>query len=414
MKQNNRYRTLLTTALFLAAAITTGSLALVSCEKEQPADNNINMPTSKKGSKRGDTLIKLKDSDRQEFSYHLAQTLFENMDAFKELNENIHFIVTEYGLDENLKIYDIMNTNKSVFLNSSSQVKSLRAAFKKSNVLKEYDLTADSFYEDLQLYWPYHDEWDGSTPVICFAPEDYTADEVKGYTYENGEINTVCVNKKDIDEGNHSLIIINQGEVKYEKYPNFNKGKWEKNGCRWTDPKLLKLLLEAKRIEDNSTTNNKVYEASSNYMKSSGTQYDDWGGGSEFLLRSTYAINNLTAETQSGRQEFSRKEIKNYATKGLGMYIQKNWQPKYEDVQLTLVEEDRWCITTSDLIINLSVSGFTLSTTIRIDDDDDMISDQKIGRDNYFHNIDWLNGMFGLGGETFYCSLKIYDSYSNY
>ena len=44
MKQNNRYRTLLTTALFLAAAIATGSIALTACERE---NETIVNPTKK-------------------------------------------------------------------------------------------------------------------------------------------------------------------------------------------------------------------------------------------------------------------------------------------------------------------------------------------------------------------------------
>lgn len=261
----------------IAAIITISSLALASCEKEK---------SSVYIAKGGNELLNLKNTERQYFAELLATRLYENMQVFNELNEAIHLINTEYGMDENLTFYDIMNTDKSVFLTSSSCVEMLRTAFNDSDVLNEFNLTEDNFYMNLQFYWPYHDEWDKSCiPTICFAPTDNLADTTMGFCYKEGALFSVPVYKRDIDEGDHSLIIINQGEVLYENYPNFKDGVWEKNGCTWVKPKWLQFLTESKAIDDNSTTNNKVYEAKSLSLQSSGTQYDSWGGGANSIYR---------------------------------------------------------------------------------------------------------------------------------
>ena len=405
--QNNKIRILLVATI--AVITTIGSLTITSCEKEKYSVNSTSTPVP-----NGVKLQKLGNTERQYFAELLAASLYENMQVFIELNKAIHFITTEYGMDENLTFYDVMNTDKSVFLTSSSSVELLRSAFDQNDILKMFNLSEDNFYMNLQFYWPYHDKWDmSSIPTICFAPEDDDEEETIGFRYKDGDVITIPIHKDDIDYGDHSLIIISEGEVKYTDYPDFKNGKWEKNGCSWSNPKLLNFIMGLVSFENSSNTANRVYEAKSKTLKSSGTQYDNWGG-SEFYLQAAYAINNSTAVTKGARVNFTRDDIKEQKMKVLGLFLQNNWQPQYENIHLVLVEEDGWEIWTEDISVNLSVSGVSISTTIHVGNDDDEISNDIVSRDNYINACNNDNGKLELGSEALYCSMSIYDSYSNY
>lgn len=400
-----------TLAMAVTALVAIGSTTLVSCEKDSILTRESSVQKVDASVKGCSGSLNLNQNDRELFARSLATSFAKAPQSYSELNSAIH-VVVGYGLDENLKLYDVLNTDNSVFLPSSCLVNTLRSAIEESIDLSAYGLMDNNYYGNLQLYWPYHDDWDTkTTPVICFAPEDENTESVTGYYYENGDIVSINVTAKSIDEELFPVIIINKSETYYGDYPDFKNDKWRKNGIVWGKPLPI---LTFKPIKDNSSTDNKVYEARSVSITSSGTQYDNiWAGGSEFELQSIYAVDaSHTAVSSKARAEFSRKQIKNNETKNFGTQLHENWQSGLGHIHMRLTEKDDWG-SVEPIVINLDVAGNTLSTTININSTDDVIFDSQYTRSNYFNRCNNHNGIFYLGTERVDCMLDIYDSYGD-
>lgn len=400
-----------TLAMAVTALVAIGSTTLVSCEKDSILTRESFVQKVDASVKGCSGSLNLNQNDRELFARSLATSFARAPQSYSELNSAIH-VVVGYGLDENLKLYDVLNTDNSVFLPSSCLVNTLRSAIKESIDLSEYGFTDNNYYGNLQLYWPYHDDWDTkTTPVICFAPEDENTESVTGYYYENGDIVSINVTAKSIDEELFPVIIINKSETYYGDYPDFKNDKWRKNGIVWGKPLPI---LPFKPINDGSSSDNKVYEARSVSITSSGTQYDNiWAGGSEFELQSIYAVDaSHTAVSSKARAEFSRKQIKNNETKNFGTQLHENWQSGLGHIHMRLTEKDDWG-SVEPIVINLDVAGNTLSTTININSTDDVIFDSQYTRSNYFNRCNNHNGIFYLGTERVDCMLDIYDSYGD-
>lgn len=398
-------------AVALAAILTVGSGVLVSCEKgiDELNDNATTLLSqSVKGYQK---KLDLSDSEREAVAREVAKLLGQNSNSFVELNNAIQ-IVTNYGLDENVKLYDILQPQQSVFLNSASVVTLLYAIMQGCTTLEKYGFTVENYYGNLQFYWPYHDEWDKTTtPIICFAPSEAKAESVEGYYYQEGKLVSKNIMAKDIDEGKLQVIIINQSEVQYSQYPNFKGGEWTKDGVIWAKPSPI---LPIKPSTDTTASTEKIYEARSVSFTSSGAQYDYiWAGGSEFELLSVYAADtNQIIISSKARVEFSRKEIKSLATKNFGTQLHENWQPGFGKIHLILSEDDDWG-SIDPIVVNLDVAGNTLSTAVNFDTTDDLIFDGELTRSNYFNRCYNHNGAFDLGGERVNCLLEVYDSYGD-
>ena len=176
MKSNFKSLTMVFTALAII-----GTTTLVSCEKDATLTGKSSAQNDTVIAQANNVEINLNQNDRELFAKSLAKRFANESLSFSELNNAIH-VVAGYGLDENLKFYDILNTDNSVFLLPSQQVNKLRSALEKGIDLSVYGLTENNYYGDLQFYWPYHDDWDKqTTPVICCAPEDKDAPSVTGY-----------------------------------------------------------------------------------------------------------------------------------------------------------------------------------------------------------------------------------------
>lgn len=397
--------------LVFAAFASISATIFVSCDKDATITRESSVQKADAPVKGDNGKLNLNQNDRELFAKNLAISFANAPQSFSELNSAIH-VVVGYGLDENLKLYDILNTDNSVFLSSSCQVNTLRSVLEESIDLSKYGFTDNNYYSNLQLYWPYHDDWNKkTTPVICFAPENETIESVIGYYYENGNIDSINVTAKSIDEESIPVIIINKSETHYADYPDFKNDKWEKNGIIWGKPLPIHTFNP---IKDNSSTGNKVYEARSVSITSSGTQYDYfWAGGSEFELQSIYAVDaSHTVVSSKARAEFSRKQIKNKETKNFGTQLHKNWQLGLGQIHIRLTEKDDWG-SVEPIVINLDVADNTLSTTININSTDDIIFDSQYTRSNYFNRCNSHNGIFYLGAERVDCMLDIYDSYGD-
>ena len=128
------------TILFAVAAIlVAGSSFFTSCNKE----DDFNSTNGQYETKSLGTNI----STRQ-----IAQELTEAIKMNPEIATEIHSAiatVVDYGLDENITFYDILNTDKSVFLKSDANISNLRSAINVSTLQNLGLGSADNYYGNL-------------------------------------------------------------------------------------------------------------------------------------------------------------------------------------------------------------------------------------------------------------------------
>ena len=389
---------------YFVAKLVACCLTLMACNKE-PIVSDTHSPIQNPKLK----INLLGDTEREGIAQTIAYSFGNDISVFRELNHAICRVV-ECGLDESVTFFDIFNTSNSVFLPEDFSIERLRRALSASNIVIDNELSDDDYYSNLQFYWPYHDDWDTTTlPAICFAPINKAAGNVKGFRYVNGHFISINITADLIDSASFPVVIIRQSETNYSDYPVFINNEWFKNGVLWAKPGLIDT---SQFIPEYSEEEQLVYEARSVSITSSGTFYDYfWAGGNEIEVQSVYAIgeNQLTVSTKA-RVEFTRKEIRNHATKSFGTQLHENWQHEFGAIYLRLTEVDDWG-SLSPINVNLDVSGNTLSTIINVNSTDDIIFDAPLSRNNFFNRCFNYGGIIQLGTETLNCIIDTYPSY---
>lgn len=386
----------------VATVLVAGTATFTSCNKDddsQSGNNNFQYETKS-----------LKETvSTKQIAYELAEAIMMKPEIANEIHSAIATVV-DYGLDENITFYDILNTDKSVFLKSDENILNLRSAINLST-LQDLGLgSADNYYGNLNIYWGYHDNWDNTTiPTICYLDEDHTLTTIKGFAIVNGNIEDVEITEEYFDSATEPIIIINYNETDYSQYPDFKNGIRTKAGKKWLKP----ILAEGMFSEwiPNSVEN--VYEARCFMFRSSGTQHDYfWAGGSEFEVRVTYATAVEEKEEVFCAFQLTRNEIETRLPLLIDFSIHEDWQPECGKVHVYLSEDDGGIII-DPIDINLEFDGISFNTSITIDWADDEIYNQPITRNSYFNRCS-ENGydMFLWGREEFYCSLNTYPSFN--
>lgn len=158
------------------------------------------------------------------FALDFAKYIQTNPNALTTLNEAIHK-VTRYGLDENLTFYDILQFNNSVFFGSKdSGVTNLGSGISEER-LKESGYNSTNYYGGLNIYWGYHDEWDGKTlPIIGYVEDGKETIKIKGYRITEKNIEETSITIADFDSIKFPVIIINYSDRNYAEYPEFKRG----------------------------------------------------------------------------------------------------------------------------------------------------------------------------------------------
>lgn len=321
--------------LAILAIFALGSISFVSCNKEKDSFSSsthryIGGPASK--------TITLSDSQRLRFAQRLATQMAQHANSYTELNYAIS-VVCSYGVDEHLAFFDILSTEESKFLLSNTPITNLRSALLETGIVEECGLTHDNYYANLQLYWPYHDNWDGTTiPVIIFVPVDENASTVTGYRcHPNGVIKTIKIDEGSIEKDSIPCIIINEGEFKYNEYPNFREGERSRNGITWgqtNDSTDVEPFISWVQPGQDTVTRAHSYR-----FLNSGTQYDNWlAGGSEFLVTLARLSENGEEEFDTLRYaiELTRKKIRNRTPVDIEMVFYYDWKRAFENVYTTL------------------------------------------------------------------------------
>jgi hypothetical protein len=344
------------------------------------------------------------------FALDFAKYIQANPSALTTLNEAIHKVVG-YDLDENLTFYDILQFNNSVFFESEySDITNLGSGISAER-LKDLGYNSTNYYGGLNIYWGYHDEWDGeSLPIIGYVKDGNETTKIEGFTISGESIKDTVVTIADFDSVKFPVIIINYSDRDYAEYPEFKRGIRQKGGKVW--------LYDGYNNEDgdeNNTTNvwndsTKVYKLKLKSFKAV-KNYDPIGG-SEFAFESAF-VNQATeaADKTIYTCEYTRGQIKHEVTKKFNVAINPDWQAKYENMHFYIIEEDGgW---NDNINVSLSVQGIgSLNITLPAHSFDDILFSASWIRYSFITDMDTTNNtntMMFDSGNTLKTKMEISD-----
>ncbi len=339
-------------------------LLLVSCAEEDVADMYSSPQTKHTRSSFPQSEDSLEDgSSTVSQRTKIALWLAENYNRIE--GERVHKAIrnaVSQGLDE--VYYLVEYVSPQIETNKISKELPTETSLKLSNICNKNltnELSSESIAapeqvsitENLQIYWPYSDEWDGHTPpVIAFAPEDKNATFTTGYKVigQGSAPQNVIVDEKYCQK--YPVWIINDSETPYSLLPNFNKGeRISKEGTYYSNSQNT-----SSKESITSPFPDLVYEGNAPTAVYIGkirstTQHDSWlNGGSEYVFRLGALQNTyFTSEADTVKCVplisktkicLTRKEIKKGIWKEVNSLAIGDWEKNIRNLILTIVEED--------------------------------------------------------------------------
>ncbi|MEE1112833.1 MAG: hypothetical protein UH077_06585 [Bacteroidales bacterium] len=207
----------------------------------------------------------------------------------------------------------------------------------------------------MNIYWGYHDEWDGKTlPIIGYVEDGKETINIKGYQITEKSIEKTNITIADFDSVKFPVIIINYSDRDYAEYPEFKRGIRQKGGKVW----LYGNYNDGEDDEKNAVTAwndpSKIYKLKLKSFKVV-ENYDPLGG-SEFSFESAF-VNQSTVQADRivYTCDWTRKQIKNAETKTFNLAINPDWQADYENMHFYIIEEDGGF--NDDINVSLSISN---------------------------------------------------------
>ncbi|MEE1221741.1 MAG: hypothetical protein U0K59_07940 [Bacteroidales bacterium] len=347
----------------------------------------------------------------ESFALDFAKYIQANPSALTTLNEAIHKVVG-YDLDENLTFYDILQFNNSVFFGSEdSDIINLGRGIS-AEKLKDLGYNSTNYYGGLNIYWGYHDEWDGKTlPIIGYVENGKETINIKGYQITEKSIEKTNITIADFDSVKFPVIIINYSDRDYAEYPEFKRGIRQKGGKIW--------LYDG--YNDNNDTNEEDNEISiwNDQSKTynlqliafkAGTQYDILTG-SEFVFESGY-INSTSSDSEKNIYtcEYTRKEIKLGKTKNFNTSLNPDWIYNHDKVHFHILETDKgW---EDNISLSLSIDGIaSFSVTLPRLSYDDVIYQGVWYRESYIADLasEYNTNSMHIGDNHLVTRLKVSD-----
>lgn len=393
------------TVAMLIMAILTSSTIFVACNHEEEEYTNKSiLKKSNKEARLFEQNVPTKD-----IAYNFMQNIISNRGILQEIHTGIKELVN-LGLDENLPVFDILHPENSKLI-TKSNFKDLQNAFDEKQ-LYALGLNAVNYYRDLNIYWGYHDNWDGKTiPVICYIDELTTSDYTKGFKFVKGNIEEVTITEKEFDSESYPVIVINFNDYNYEQYPDFKNGSRTKDGVYWVGNSERELKdKEEDRKYNKWTDEHKLYKPYITKFKSGGHQWDTWiKGGSEFKLSASYTGTSMSPIVTTQRLNFTRKQIKNKTEKNTSILIHSDWQEQFLDVVIVLLEEDWGSDKTLKFKLNIKDYGEIDTSIPLLKFDDEVGKLPNITRNSFITSIVNNDPYYYLGDCRIKTEIKVYD-----
>lgn len=320
-------------------------------------------------------------------SFNEVATLLTTLPLDGEIYQEVHQAVEtslNYGLDEEYRFKEILdNSENSKVFNLTKSNKSLGALIRshisqqtKTQQTDAYNKLIDLMLKsDMQIYWPYSEDWDGTTaPYITFAPDNF--EQEWNYAFrrnQTGGIDTVLINEEFME--NNPVWIINNNERKYEDIPSFSKGQTISKGVLYANRGEASSSIEDLN-NTKSTSKEHVYTVKLGRFMSS-HQYDKvWSGGSEFAIQMG-AIDQFKIETPEQLKQVSpkvtyirltrsRKDIKKRRWVDVNSILSSDWHPNENNAAFMIHEEDQGGTRHWDANLSVTIKSQTYGFNAKI------------------------------------------------
>lgn len=241
---------------------------------------------------------------------------------------------------------------------------------------EQNDITVEDYINylkssDIQIYWPYSENWDGKEyPVITFNP-DYVAEESVGYKLVGDKLEKLIVDESYAR--NHPVWVINRNED--SSYPTLEI-------LRKENPDLGEggnITIKPQSINEDEPLKTLVLRSFE--MK---RNYDTWlAGASEFLVK-VGAVENFTATTEAELKLYvpTVTDFMVVVRRGdMGMPIPFNavlvseWTSQLEMIAFMIMEDDGGTRTSwkCSAVVKVSSKSYGMEIVIPINTSDDIV-----------------------------------------
>jgi len=399
-----------TTRKIITVSVLGMMVLLASCNKETLSGRSSGGMNDEPPAGKSVSIIQTKRDFAAEV---LARCMANYPDAYQQLN-NVIAVVRSYGVDEHIYVHDILHREHSKFIPDWLEIGDLVAAIQEAELIANCEVEGEMYCGDLQLYWPYHEDWDNVTPpVVVFEPEVFGTPFVRGFGMNGGQLTEdPSIPTATMDYDKNSYLVIKLAEFPYTYYPRFVDGEFSKDGITWVRPTDVMGESGNWCYVDQVTGKDTLVEASVIGFQSSGTQHDSefFGGGSEFVLTFANLDEEGTKNTHTYRLTMSRGEIEEEKTIHFDRQFTfyPSWIRECPDVYYRLYEEDSFGIP-FDIDVNLSFGDASVSFELSGNYSDDEISSGYIGRDNYMNSCKLGNNGFGFSGEVVFFKARLFQ-----
>ncbi|MDO4715402.1 MAG: hypothetical protein Q4A44_03885 [Bacteroidales bacterium] len=338
----------------------------------------------------------------------LARVLSQLPLSLEVLTEVHQAVVTsqDLGLEESYYFQEILGGEASgkIVRGASSKQSLLGKLLEKhqsqlvrsSNAREQVDLE-ELANSDVQIYWPYSEDWDGKTaPVITFVPEDDSQMWNYGFVFQKGRIDTIIVTEELAER--RPVWVINKADLAYKDLPQLAMGELAKNNTLYASKTNKTKRLKSAQIRGEDY----IYTVSVGKMMSSRQHDSFWAGGSEYYFLCG-SPSNFSLIEGTNRIAFSpkitkflvyrsRKDIRKKRWVDVNLPLVDEWTDDLTEAAIMLLEEDQGRDKNWDKEVSVNFLGkkYKVSVSLPFNSEDDMLY-QNVHHLNYFRSTSNIN-----------------------
>ncbi|MDR2683970.1 MAG: hypothetical protein LBB53_01140 [Prevotellaceae bacterium] len=388
-------------SLFFAAI---AAIVMSACQKAELADNN-NLPAMQRANIKQNVML---DTISQ-IICALSDDKAVQMEILDGVNENLYF-----GMDEELRLRDILFPAESKIIRDPSSIKTLTERFRNAFGVKPNSKLSDNLENEyvnyileneIHIYFPYSRAITETPTIVVVDVEE--VEEIdnpslifSAYRKDNGKIQSLKVELNDKFMEERALWIITHNTTPYEDLPRFIVGEFIKKDVIFaTRTAKFGLIDEPDEPTYGEFDNpNIIYTLHVGNVICSTTDFDVCKGP-EIMFKFITARMNGTDPVKetytAAKYLFTRKECKNKTERLTTNVLVDDWRVTSIYGGFEVYEEDPGYNTTRNIPIELSVPNYVnFSTTIPIGKYDDDIYKTSLNRVAYFSTAksDFFNG----------------------
>lgn len=342
--------------------------------------------------------------------------IFSHLPLEPEHLGEVHAAVSsslDHGYDEEYTMADLFRSPGSGVGSSSDETKASSTRWPKPlrDLLTEYlektcttksevgiTSSAEEYVKaltssDVQIYWPYSEEWDGSSyPIITFNPGSDILSNIGYQTGADGNVKEVVVNESKAQAGN--VWVINRNED--SAYPTLEMLRrqdpdWGQGG---------QVVIRTKsplNVPDTKTLVLKSFEAR--------RSYDPWfAGASEFFVRAG-AVEDFQASTEAEMRLYSpsltdfmvvvkRSQIGQPVP--FNAVLVSEWTDQLQNLAFMITEDDGGTLTSwkCSATVKIQSKSYGFDIEIPFNSRDDIVWRGQISR-SYLEKNNDVEGHFG-------------------